>query len=169
MKFRVKNNELAGKLALVARTLASGGVNPALGGILVEATDGRLSFSSTDSNISLRVPVHVEGQVESDGRVLLPGRLFADISRLLGSGEADIEYLASERLDGGDPTRLRFAVYVQDEWSIVDELVAVPGRIKRLETTISSVQDRALWPPRGGRALRSQVTAGWSCVRAIGW
>ncbi len=97
MKFRVKNNELAGKLALVARTLASGGVNPALGGILVEATDGRLSFSSTDSNISLRVPVHVEGQVESDGRVLLPGRLFADISRLLGSGEADIEYLASER------------------------------------------------------------------------
>ena len=97
MKFRVKNNELAGKLALVARTLASGGVNPALGGILVEATEGRLSFSSTDSNISLRVPVHVEGQIESDGRVLLPGRLFADISRLLGSGEADIEYLASER------------------------------------------------------------------------
>lgn len=97
MKFRVKNSELAGKLALVARTLASGGVNPALGGILVEATEGRLSFSSTDSNISLRVPVHVEGQVESDGRVLLPGRLFADISRLLGSGEAAIEYLASER------------------------------------------------------------------------
>jgi len=97
LKFRVKNNELAGKLALVARTLATGGVNPALGGILVEATEGRLSFSSTDSNISLRVPVHVEGQVESDGRVLLPGRLFADISRLLGSGEADIEYLASER------------------------------------------------------------------------
>ena len=97
MKFSIKNNELAGKLALVARTLATGGVNPALGGILVEVTEGRLSFSSTDSNLSLRVPVHVEGSIESDGRVLLPGRLFADISRLLGSGEAAIEYLASER------------------------------------------------------------------------
>ncbi|MCB0863394.1 MAG: DNA polymerase III subunit beta, partial [Solirubrobacterales bacterium] len=97
MKFSVKNNELAAKLALVARTLATGGVNPALGGILIEAADGRLSFSSTDSNLSLRVPVHVEGAVESDGKVLLPGRLFADISRLLGSGQSEVEYLTSER------------------------------------------------------------------------
>lgn len=97
MKFSVKNNELAGKLALVARTLATGGSHPELSGILVEATDGRLSFSSTDGNLSLKVPVHIEGQVESEGRVLLPGRLFADISRLLGSGQAEVEYLASER------------------------------------------------------------------------
>lgn len=97
MKFSIKNNELAGKLALVARTLATGGVNPALGGILVDATDGRLSFSSTDGNLSLRVPVHIEGQVESDGKVLLPGRLFADISRLLGSGQSEVEYMPSER------------------------------------------------------------------------
>lgn len=97
MKFSVKNSELSGKLATVARTLASGGVNPALGGILVEANEGRLAFSATDGNLSLRVPVHVEGMVESDGRVLLPGRLLADISRLLGSGQADFEFLPSER------------------------------------------------------------------------
>jgi DNA polymerase-3 subunit beta len=97
LKFRVKNSELAGKLSLVARTLATGGVNPALAGILIDASEGRLAFSSTDGNLSLRVPVHVEGQVESDGRVLLPGRLFADISRLLGGGETDLEYLPSER------------------------------------------------------------------------
>lgn len=97
MKFSVKNSELSAKLAVVARTLATGGVNPALGGILVEATDGRLSFSATDGNLSLRVPVHVEGGIQSDGKVLLPGRLFADISRLLGSGQAEIEYLSSER------------------------------------------------------------------------
>jgi len=97
LKFRVKNSELAGKLSLVARTLATGGVNPALAGILIEATDGRLAFSSTDGNLSLRVPVHVEGSIEADGRVLIPGRLFSDISRLLGGGETDLEYLASER------------------------------------------------------------------------
>ena len=96
MKFSIKKNELAGKLALVARTIASGGANPELSGILLEANDGRLSFSSTDGNLSLRVPVHLEGQVDSSGRVLLPGRLFADISRLLGSGQSEIEYAASE-------------------------------------------------------------------------
>lgn len=92
MKFSIKNAELSGKLSLVARTLASSGINPALAGILVESSDGRLSFSSTDGNLSLRVPVHIEGTVEGDGRVLLPGRLFADISRLLGGGQAQIEY-----------------------------------------------------------------------------
>lgn len=97
MKFSIKNTELSGKLALVARTLATGGVNPALGGILIEANEGRLAFSSTDGNMSLRVPVHVEGAIESDGKALLPGRLLADISRLLGSGQTEIEYLPSER------------------------------------------------------------------------
>ena len=97
MKFSIKNSELAGKLALVARTLATGGANPELAGILIESKEGRLSFSSTDGNLSLRVPVHLEGQAESDGRALLPGRLLADISRLLGSGQSAIEYLSSER------------------------------------------------------------------------
>lgn len=92
MKFQVKNTELSGKLAQVARTLASGGVNPALAGVMVEVTDGRLSFSSTNGDLSLRVPVHLEGAAEGDGRVLLPGRLFADVARSLGSGQAGFEY-----------------------------------------------------------------------------
>jgi DNA polymerase-3 subunit beta len=35
--------------------------------------------------------------IEGEGKVLLPGRLFSDISRLLGSGKADIEYRPAER------------------------------------------------------------------------
>jgi len=97
MKFSINNSELSSKLALTARTLAPGGVNPALSGILIELEEGRLSFSSTDGNMSLKVPVHVEGGLEGSGRVLLPGRLFADISRLLGSGQAEVEYRSAER------------------------------------------------------------------------
>lgn len=97
MKFSVKNAELSSKLSSVARTIARSGSNPALGGILVEVADGRLAFSSTDGSKSLRVPVHVDGPIEGDGRVLLPGRLFSDISRLLGSGQVDFEYRTSER------------------------------------------------------------------------
>ncbi|HTU16186.1 MAG TPA: DNA polymerase III subunit beta [Solirubrobacterales bacterium] len=97
MKFSIKNAELSGKLALVARTIATGGGTPALGGILVTSEEGRLSFSSTNGNLSLRVPVHVEGVIEGDGKVLLPGRLFSDISRLLGSGQVGFEYRQAER------------------------------------------------------------------------
>lgn len=97
MKFSVKNTELATKLASVARTIASSGSNPALSGILVDLSEGRLSFSSTDGTKSLRVPVHIDGPNEGEGKVLLPGRLFSDISRLLGSGQADFEYRTSER------------------------------------------------------------------------
>ncbi len=97
MKFSIKNQELSSKLALVARTIATGGGTPALGGIMLTAEDGRLSFSSTNGNLSLKVPVHVEGAIEGEGKVLLPGRLFSDISRLLGSGESTLEYRQSER------------------------------------------------------------------------
>jgi DNA polymerase-3 subunit beta len=97
MKFSIKNTELSSKLALTARTLAAGSVNPALSGILVSLEEGRLSFSSTDGNMSLKVPVHVDGGIEGDGRLLLPGRLFADISRLLGSGQSELEYRPAER------------------------------------------------------------------------
>ena len=97
MKFSIKNAELSSKLALVARTIATGGGTPALGGILVTAEEGRLSFSSTNGNLSLKVPVHVDGVIEGDGKVLLPGRLFSDISRLLGSGDAQFEYRQTER------------------------------------------------------------------------
>jgi DNA polymerase-3 subunit beta len=97
LKFSIKNQELSSKLALVARTIATGGGTPALGGIMMTAEDGRLSFSSTNGNLSLKVPVHVEGAIEGEGKVLLPGRLFSDISRLLGSGESTLEYRQSER------------------------------------------------------------------------
>lgn len=97
MKFSVKNAELSSKLASVARTVAKSGSNPALGGILVELQEGRLSFSATDGNKSLRVPVHIEEPAGDDGKVLLPGRLFSDISRLLGAGQVDFEYRAAER------------------------------------------------------------------------
>lgn len=97
MKFSIENTELSSKLALAARTISTGSVNPALGGILVSAEEGRLSFSSTDGNMSIKTPVHVDGVIEGEGKVLLPGRLFSDISRLLGSGKAEIEYRLAER------------------------------------------------------------------------
>lgn len=72
--------------------LASGGVNPALAGVMVAVDDGRVSFSATNGDLSLRVPVHLEAAAEGSGRILLPGRLFADVARSLGSGQVTFEH-----------------------------------------------------------------------------
>ncbi len=97
MKFSIKSDELSSKLATVSRTLATGVVNPALSGVLISADEGKLSFSSTDGNMSLKVPVHVENVIEGDGDILVPGRLVSDIARLLGAGLVEIEYRQAER------------------------------------------------------------------------
>jgi DNA polymerase-3 subunit beta len=97
LKFSVDNRVLADDLALASRSASSGGGNPILSGILVTLENGLVSFSATDGNRSIRVPVHLDGQPEGEGRALVPARVFSDISRLLGSGSTDIEFRSTER------------------------------------------------------------------------
>ena len=97
MKFSVDNRELADDLALTSRSASSGGGNPILSGILITLEGGLVSFSATDGNRSIRVPVHLDGEPEGEGKALVPARVLSDISRLLGSGSTSIEYRSSER------------------------------------------------------------------------
>lgn len=84
-------------MAIASRSIATSGSNTALAGVLISIDEGKLTFSATDGNRSIRVPVHLASPPESDGRVLVPGKLFPEISRLLGSGTSELEYRASEK------------------------------------------------------------------------
>lgn len=97
MKFTVENEELSSKMALAARSASTSGGNTALGGVLIAIEEGKLSFGATDGNKSIRIPVHLASPPESDGRILVPGKLFPEIARLLGSGSSEIEYRTTER------------------------------------------------------------------------
>jgi DNA polymerase-3 subunit beta len=65
-----------------------------LSGILVEAQGDELRLAATDMELSMRATA--AAQVEGDGAIVLPGKTFADIARLLPAGEILIEHKPAE-------------------------------------------------------------------------
>lgn len=97
MKFSVQQEELAGALAAAGRSTSQGRDNPALAGILVELTDGRLTVSATDGNRSIRIPVHLAGAPEGEGKVLLPGKVLPGLANSLRSGVVEVSYRPDQK------------------------------------------------------------------------
>ena len=92
MKFRVERDVLADAAAWVARSLPARPPVPVLGGVLLEATSGpsgdRLTVSGFDYETSARV--ELDATIGDPGRVLVSGRLLADITRALPSKPVDV-------------------------------------------------------------------------------
>jgi DNA polymerase III subunit beta len=92
MKFRVERDVLADAAAWVARSLPARPPVPVLGGVLVEAVGGadgdRLVVSGFDYETSARV--ELSATIGDPGRVLVSGRLLADITRALPSKPVDL-------------------------------------------------------------------------------
>ena len=81
---------LASALGVVSRAVSTRGAVQVLGGILLQAEEGRLSLAATDMEISIRASL--EGEVEGDASVVVPGRLLTDLVRLLPSDTVTLAY-----------------------------------------------------------------------------
>jgi DNA polymerase-3 subunit beta len=92
MKFRVERDVLADAAAWVARSLPARPPVPVLGGVLLEAVSGpsgdRLTVSGFDYETSARV--ELDAVIGDAGRVLVSGRLLADITRALPGKPVDV-------------------------------------------------------------------------------
>ena len=92
MKFRVERDVLADAAAWVARSLPARPPVPVLGGVLVEASSGpageRHTVSGFDYETSARV--ELDATIGDPGRVLVSGRLLADITRSLPASPVDL-------------------------------------------------------------------------------
>ena len=86
----VQRDELASRLALVARASSSRGAVQVLGGILLRAQDGLLELEATDMELSLRTTV--PATVEGEGAIVVPAKLLGDVVRLLPAAEAAIAH-----------------------------------------------------------------------------
>ena len=86
--------DLASALGTVARALSSRGTVQVLGGIHLERADDRLTLAATDMEISLRASVTAE--VTGDAAVVVPGRLIADLVRLLPDDTVTLAFEAGE-------------------------------------------------------------------------
>jgi DNA polymerase III subunit beta len=113
----VCNTETFGKkLALVSRGVSARSTIQLLGGILLEAGDGVVRLSATDMEISVQTSSPAE--VEEEGRVVIPARIFNDIVRSLPSGSFSLEHDDSGgtvRLAAGE-NEYRIRAYAADDF-----------------------------------------------------
>ncbi|MHB1613441.1 MAG: DNA polymerase III subunit beta [Actinomycetes bacterium] len=88
MKIRVERDVLAEAVAWAARSLPHRPPMPALAGLLLVGEPGRVEISAFDFEVSGRVEVAAD--VVDPGRVLVSGRLLADITRSLPAKPVDL-------------------------------------------------------------------------------
>jgi DNA polymerase III subunit beta len=94
LKLSVPREELTRQLGVVARAASTRTTVQVLAGLLLRAADGRLELAATDMEISLRSSL--EASVESEGAVVVPSKLLADLVRLLPADEVSIEHRSGE-------------------------------------------------------------------------
>lgn len=95
MKLTTKREELVSKLSVISRAVSTRAATQSLSGILVTANSGTISLCATDLEMGLKTDLAAE--VDGEGSILLPGRLFAELSRSLGDPTVEIELRESER------------------------------------------------------------------------
>src|SRR5213595_3350885 len=125
MKVVCQRDELAQKLAVVARAVSTRASVQILSGVLLRAEAGRLNLAATDMELSLRSSL--EAQVDGDGAVVVPGRLLVDLVRLLPAEEVTIEHRADEgvvRVTCG-PSSASLHTYAAEDFPRLPDLDAV--------------------------------------------
>jgi DNA polymerase III subunit beta len=94
LRITVSKDDLASRLAVVARGVSTRTAVLVLGGIQLRAEAGRLHLASTDMELSLRASL--DASVDGEGTTVVPGRLLLDIARSLPDSEVTIEHRPEE-------------------------------------------------------------------------
>ena len=94
LKISVPREELTRQLGVVSRAASTRTTVQVLAGILLRAEGGRLELAATDMEISLRSSL--EAEVGSEGAVVVPSKLLADLVRLLPAEEVSVEHRSGE-------------------------------------------------------------------------
>jgi DNA polymerase-3 subunit beta len=87
-------DELLHGLGIVSRGVSTRTSVQILAGILIEAGGGKLRLAATDMEVSLRTAV--DAKVETEGSVVVPGKLLLELARLLPEAEVSIEHKPEE-------------------------------------------------------------------------
>jgi DNA polymerase III subunit beta len=122
LRITVSRDDLAAKLALVARGVSTRTTVLVLGGIQLRAEGGRLHLAATDMELSLRASV--EAQVADEGVAVVPGRLLHDIVRSLPDADVTIEHHADEAIVvvTAGPANYRLHTYSAEDFPRLPEV-----------------------------------------------
>jgi DNA polymerase-3 subunit beta len=94
VKLTCTKEALVGALGIVSRAVSSRGSVQVLAGILLQSEGGQLHLAATDMELSIRTSIPAD--VHAEGAVVVPGKLLADLARLLPADDVTIEHSAAE-------------------------------------------------------------------------
>jgi len=94
MKATCARDELLRHLGVVSRAVSTRMTVQILSGIRLSAAEGRLELAATDMELSLRSGF--EAEIGDEGVVVVPGKTFVDIVRLLPDADVALEHKPEE-------------------------------------------------------------------------
>ncbi|MEU8758854.1 DNA polymerase III subunit beta [Streptomyces sp. NPDC048659] len=127
MEFRIESGLLTEAVAWAARVLPARSPVPVLGGLLLEAADGRLRVSGLDYEASARI--EVDADTLRDGRALVLGRRLLDICKVLPAGVAHCAVEGARLSVTGGDARFGLSLLPLDDHPAPPVLPAVRGTV----------------------------------------
>jgi DNA polymerase III subunit beta len=94
LKLTSPRDEFIRQISIVSRAASTRTTVQVLAGILLQAEAGKLHLAATDMELSLRTSL--EASVDTEGAVVVPGKLLVDLARLLPGDEVAIEHRQGE-------------------------------------------------------------------------
>ncbi len=89
MKLKVTQENLSKALNHVARVASTRGTLPILSNVLLKVSDNRLSLAAT--NLDIAITSYLGAQIQTEGSLTIPARLFQDLVSGLPSGVIELE------------------------------------------------------------------------------
>ncbi|MFD4949577.1 DNA polymerase III subunit beta [Streptomyces sp. NPDC058239] len=127
MEFRIERSALTDAVAWAARVLPTRSPVPVLGGLLLEASDGRLRISGLDYEAS--ACIEVEAETVRAGKVLVMGRRLLDVCRVLPEGAVQCAVEGSRFSLTSDSARFGLSVLPFDDYPALPSLPEVLGAV----------------------------------------
>lgn len=127
MKFTIEQQKLVDVVNWVSRSLSTRPIQTALLGIVIDAEDGRVHLSGSDLETASRAST--DADIATPGKVLVPGKLLADISRSLPNKPVTIQLDGSRVLVNSGSAKFTLPVLPINEYPNLPDMPDALGTI----------------------------------------
>ncbi len=127
MKFTIEQSKLVDVVNWVSRSLSSRPIQTALLGIVIDADGNKVVLSGSDLETASRATTNVD--VATPGKVLVPGKLLADISRSLPNKPVTIQLDGTRVLVNAGSAKFTLPILPIDEYPNLPEMPEALGTI----------------------------------------
>jgi len=115
MKFRCERDDLLEAVQFASRAISNRATLPVLSGLRIEATEeGAVSVAATDLELTMQTAF--KAGVDEPGTVIVPGRLFGEMSRSLATGQVSVTSGDAEVEIGSGRGQFRVKALAPDDY-----------------------------------------------------